>query len=176
MICIPNLLIVAGTGSKSGKTTIACRLIEQFNDNGIVAVRISPHFHEKSAGLNDFISGDGYAVYRETNPDTGKDTSRMLRAGADKVYLALVWNDSIQEVFVNLVNRIPGDVPVICESQLLRNFIEPGLFVIISSASEKKRSDINETPEMPCIKFQLEELGNIQSLPVSFRNGKWSQL
>jgi len=43
---IPNLLLIAGTGNKSGKTTLACRVIEQFRQSGISAVKITPHFHD----------------------------------------------------------------------------------------------------------------------------------
>ncbi len=48
---IPNLLIIAGTGNKSGKTTFACRLIEQFRSLDIISMKITPHFHETTAGL-----------------------------------------------------------------------------------------------------------------------------
>ena len=48
---IPNLLIIAGTGNKSGKTTLACRMIEQFRNPGLISVKITPHFHETTPGL-----------------------------------------------------------------------------------------------------------------------------
>ena len=35
----------------------------------------------------------GYAIYEETDRNSFKDTSRMLTAGADKVYFAKVWDD-----------------------------------------------------------------------------------
>jgi hypothetical protein len=35
---VPNLLLIAGTGNKSGKTTFDCRVIEQFRECGIAAV------------------------------------------------------------------------------------------------------------------------------------------
>ena len=74
---VPNLLLIAGTGIKSGKTTIACRIIEQFSNLNITAIKISPHFHVTTLGLNIIYEEEGYAIYKETNSDATKDTSRM---------------------------------------------------------------------------------------------------
>ncbi|MBK8884338.1 MAG: hypothetical protein IPN67_18855 [Bacteroidales bacterium] len=51
MITIPNLLLIAGTGTKSGKTTMACKIIRQFSELKITAIKITPHFHETTPGL-----------------------------------------------------------------------------------------------------------------------------
>ncbi|TAL59958.1 MAG: hypothetical protein EPN88_16615 [Bacteroidetes bacterium] len=82
---IPNLLLIAGTGTKSGKTSIACRIISQFKILNITAIKISPHLHEVTPGLIPLIEKKGYSVYEETNRNTSKDTSRMLHSGAKEV-------------------------------------------------------------------------------------------
>jgi len=41
---INNLLLIAGTGNKSGKTTLACKVIEQHREHGIIGIKITPHF------------------------------------------------------------------------------------------------------------------------------------
>ncbi len=173
MTRIPNLLIVGGTGSKSGKTTIACRLIEQFRDQGVISIKISPHYHEKNDGLMELLSGEGYTVYRETDPGSGKDTSRMLKAGAAKVFLALVWDSSLPEVFQKIMETIPADTPVICESPSLRSCFEPGVFIIMSSNNENKYNNINYLENLPHLKFNMEELVGLKEIPVEFKNGRW---
>ncbi len=85
---IPNLLIIAGTGNKSGKTSMACRIIGQFRHHEIVSVKITPHFHKTTPGLVLISEKSGYSVYEETNNDISKDTSRMLNAGASRVFFA----------------------------------------------------------------------------------------
>ena len=67
---IPNMLLIAGTGTKSGKTTFACRVIEQLKDTGIIAIKITPHFHETTPGLHLIREEEGWSVYRENNPGT----------------------------------------------------------------------------------------------------------
>src|SRR5665647_1648223 len=96
---IPNLLLIAGTGTKSGKTTIACKIIEQFKNLNLTAIKISPHFHETTPGLISISENKGYVIYEETDKLSSKDTSRMLTSGASKVFFAKVWDDKLPEVF-----------------------------------------------------------------------------
>ena len=85
MMIFPNLLLIAGTGTRSGKTSMACKIIEQFPDLEITAIKISPHFHETTTGLISKSEKKGYSIYEETNRGTLKDTSRMLHSGAHKL-------------------------------------------------------------------------------------------
>jgi len=168
-----NLLLVAGTGTKSGKTSLVCRIIEQFPDLAITAVKITPHFHETTSGLIALDEGPGYAFYEETNADSSKDTSRMLKSGANKVYFAKVWDDQLFDVYNRIMNNIPSDTPVICESPALRNFVVPGVFIIITSDSVNKHKDINHLKALPHVMFQFEDLPQIKSFPFGFENGRW---
>ena len=170
---IPNLLLIAGTGTKSGKTSMACRIIKEFNNLNITAIKISPHFHETTPGLVSISEKKGYAIYEETSSDTSKDTSRMLLSGAHKVYFAKVWDDQLLDVFTRIMECIPSHVPVICESPALRNFIEPGVFIIMTSATVRKHKNINHLQALYHVMFKLEELESIDALPIGFEEGRW---
>ena len=117
--------------------------------------------------------GSGYAIYEETNADSSKDTSRMLRSGADRVYFAKVWDDQLFDVYKKIMKLIPSDTPVICESPALRNFVEPGVFAIIESESVNKHKDISHLQDLPHVMFKFEELGHMKGFPFGFENGKW---
>ena len=171
---VSNLLLIAGTGTKSGKTSLACKIIEQFKDLNIIGIKISPHFHETTEGLISISEDTGYAIYEETDRKSTKDTSRMLRAGASKVYFAKVWDEQLMNVFNKIMKYVPSDGPVICESPALRNFIEPGLFMIITSDTINKHKNISHLQQLPHLMFKLEELQEISSLPVVFENGRWT--
>lgn len=170
---VPNLLLIAGTGIKSGKTTIACRIIEQFSNLNITAIKISPHFHETTPGLNIIYEEEGYAIYKETNSDATKDTSRMLKSGASKVYFAKVTDGRLLFVFNKIQNLIPEGTPIICESPALRNFIEPGVFIIISSETANKQKNISQFMTLTHLRFELEKLPELSSIPLGFENGRW---
>ncbi len=130
---IPNLVIIAGTGTKSGKTTMACRIIEQIQHPELVAIKITPHFHETTPGLTLISGGKGYSIYKETNPGTTKDTSRMLVAGASHVFFAKVTDETLFRAFSEIMEQIAGTPPIVCESPALRYYVDPGMFIVMSS-------------------------------------------
>jgi len=176
MLTIPNLLLIAGTGTKSGKTSMACRIIRQFPDLKITAIKITPHFHETTAGLVPVSEKSGYAIYEETERNSFKDTSRMVEAGADKVYFAKVWDDQLSDVFSEIMKSVPAGTPVICESPALRNFAAPGVFIIMTSNVIDKHKDISHLQKLPHVTFAFEELDRIDKLSLGFENGKWTYL
>jgi hypothetical protein len=173
---IPNLLLIAGTGTKAGKTTIACRIIREHPEINITAIKITPHFHETTPGLVALSICDGYAIYEETEREGIKDTSRMLSAGAEKVYFAKVWDDKLDDVFYEIMKMIPEGTPVICESPALRNFTEPGVFIIITSDTANKQKKLNHLQELHHLMLKLEELEATESIPVKFEDGVWNYM
>jgi hypothetical protein len=170
---VPNLLLIAGTGTKSGKTSMACRIIEQFPHLNITAIKISPHFHQTTPGLKPIHEETGYAIYEETEGNSTKDTSRMLNAGASKVYFAKVFDNRLKFVFDKIMDLVPKGTPAICESPALRNIIEPGLFIIMTSETINKNKNIKHLQELPHVMYKLEELNNVRSIPIEFEDGKW---
>jgi hypothetical protein len=173
---IPNLMIIAGTGNKSGKTSMACRILEQLRHLEIVSVKITPHFHETTPGLVLLSEKTGYSVYEETNRDTSKDTSRMLKAGASRVYFAKVTDNSLAEAFEEIMKVIPDGTPIICESPALRHYAEPGLFVIMTSLLIDNIKDIKSLLDLPHVEFNMDFLARYKDIPISFNNGKWISL
>lgn len=173
---VPNLMIIAGTGNKSGKTSMACRILEQLRYFEIVSVKITPHFHETTPGLVLLSEKKGYSVYEETNSDTSKDTSRMLKAGASRVYFAKVTDNSLDEAFKEIMEHIPEGTPIICESPALRQYTEPGLFVIMTSPLKYNQKNIKSLLDLPHVEFNMDYLTCNKVIPISFSNGKWISL
>jgi hypothetical protein len=170
---INNLLLIAGTGNKSGKTTLACKVIEQFREHGVIGVKITPHFHEMTPGLITLKEREGYSVYEETNNLADKDTSRMLRAGAARVFFAKVNDNDLLSAFRSIMENIPEGTPIVCESPALRYFAEPGIFVVMSSEKANNNKNINQLLKLPHVMFQLSDLSNMEEIPVHFGSGKW---
>jgi hypothetical protein len=170
---IGNLIIIAGTGNKSGKTTMACRLIGQFRHLDVVSVKITPHFHETTPGLVLLYEGKDYSVFEETNQDLGKDTSRMLRAGASRVFFAKTTDSSVLQAFERIYAMVSPGTPIICESPALRLFAEPGILIIMTSADDYNRKDISRLLALPHVNFDLETLGKTPVLPFTFTGGRW---
>lgn len=70
-------IIVAGTGRKSGKTTLVCRILRLTPGLGWTAVKISHHAPD---------SGAPYEIIEEATPGQTGDTRRYLAAGAARAF------------------------------------------------------------------------------------------
>jgi hypothetical protein len=153
----PRMLIIAGTGRESGKTTLACRIIQNFcSSRTIVAVKISPHLHRMEAGGRIVFRNNVLYIAEETDAATGKDSSRMLAAGAQRSFFVVCEEEKLTES-IRRIGAICGeDSYLICESGGLRRWIEPGLFLIVSSGVQKNSKPI------------AREMLEFEHLPISF--------
>ena len=130
---LPHLLLVAGTGRNTGKTTLVCNIIRNFSSSqSIIAVKITPHFHKNSESGRVLINTENLYLAEETNHATGKDSSRMLQAGASRAYFVMAKDENLEEAFLQIRKSIPDDSLIICESGGLRFHIEPGLFFMMN--------------------------------------------
>lgn len=141
---IGRLAIVAGTGRNSGKTLFTVKLIQQFRNHEIIAVKISRHLHSPSTDSERIVTGQNYTIYRERLSSGSKDSEKMLAAGAMRSYYISAGSDSVAEAFNKLLKQIPRESPVICESPILSLFFNPGLLVVTDSANVINRKEISE--------------------------------
>lgn len=81
-------------------------------------------------------------IVREEQSGTGKDSSRMLGAGADLVFYVQVWDEHLEAILPELIRMIPAGHAVVCESGWARNLVEPGLFLILH---RKGNAEIKES-------------------------------
>jgi hypothetical protein len=171
-----NLLLVAGSGRNSGKTTIICKIINQFRHLGITSIKISPHFHNLSDGLVLFSERSGFAIYEETSRDSSKDSSRMLQSGAEKVYYIQATEVSVNEAFSEVYSSIAPGKAIICESPALINYIEPGLFILMISPATGNLKNTEELKKFPYTEFTYKEIIKKTLLPIGFADGVWKSL
>ena len=146
MIKKARFIVLGSTGRNTGKTEFACRLIEKYAKDqqiyGVKVVTIDPERGScprggEGCGICSSLKGD-YEISEETRSDTDKDTSRMLRAGAHKVYFLKVRYDRLAQGLNALVALIPENAFAVCESNSIRKVVEPGLFLVIKNRDEKQ--------------------------------------
>ncbi|NJO68933.1 MAG: molybdopterin-guanine dinucleotide biosynthesis protein B [Bacteroidetes bacterium] len=113
MLYLPNLLLISGTGRNSGKTSLACAIIQKFAAfRPIIAIKIAPHFHEQDQIENYTYKTAEYFITEETRKDTGKDSSRMLAAGAAKSYYITTHDDHLLNAFENSEAHSLSHIPL----------------------------------------------------------------
>ena len=132
-ILLPQLLLIAGTGRNTGKTTLACKIIQKFStDKTIIALKITPHFHRNIQSGKIIINENDIYIAAETDSTTGKDSSLMLKAGAQQSYFVMATDEYLGEVIQNIIRLIPSDALLVCESGGLRDWVVPGVFLMMN--------------------------------------------
>ncbi len=140
MIIAPILLLIAGTGRNTGKTTLACSIIKRFSANHkVIGLKISPHFHGGTKSLKTIISNENFNIYEETSSSTGKDSAAMLKAEASNVFYIEVLDEYLETAFEHFQNIMPSPYPIVCESPALINYVKPGVFFIVDNENNKNK-------------------------------------
>ncbi|UCE49201.1 MAG: hypothetical protein JSW47_03485 [Phycisphaerales bacterium] len=184
MTRLEGMLMIGSAGAKVGKTELACAILRKFSQSGeeIVGIKVTT-INEKDGqcprggeGCGVCSSLDGvYVITEETDPASGKDTARLLAAGASQVYWLRVLRTHIEEGFAALVDVLGPGATSICESNSLRHVVEPGLFFIAvrkgagtwkpSALEVKKFADRIVVSDGSSYDFDIDR--------ITLENGRW---
>jgi molybdopterin-guanine dinucleotide biosynthesis protein A len=145
MIEIAGMLMVGALGRDSGKTEFACSLISNFSSkSSIVGIKVTtvadadvacPH----GAGCGACSSLDGnYDITEEKDRQSDKDTSRMLAAGAARVFWLRAIKTHLAEGISALLETIGTNAICVCESNSLRHVAEPELFLMVAGRQDQE--------------------------------------
>jgi hypothetical protein len=134
---LDNLLIVAGAGRNVGKTEFVCRLIEKHSSQSdIYGLKVSAIHPDEAIYHGDHSKQRFTAnLFEETRYDLDKDTSRMLRAGARRVYYLQGDDEQIRVGFQEFHSVVPASAPIVCESSSLWKYVQPGLLILVKAAT-----------------------------------------
>ena len=127
----PKTIIISGTTRNIGKTTFACQLIKKYKSEGVIAIKLSPHFHNLNSDAVVVANNDDFIIAKEHRIDSNKDSSRMLKAGAKEVYFIIVEDENLQKLVDYLENIIDFNSRIIIESAAIRRCIKPQLFYLV---------------------------------------------
>lgn len=145
-----NILLIGGNGQNVGKTTFICNIIKEHSStHNIIAIKTSNHFHEIATQDIVIAKNDDFIITKETSKSTGKDTARMLNAGAKEVFFIQSNDIHIGKAFDIIYKIIDKNKLIICESVSLRTYFHPSIFIgLISSKNfiiSDKKSILKKT-------------------------------
>lgn len=174
------MIMIGGNSRNAGKTTLACKIIVHLSaHHDVIAIKVTSirpgetDFH----GNHDEDIFSGFTITEETQIDTHKDTSLMLKSGAKKVFYIRASDDFMAEAMAQFLSQYNHNQPIICESRSLRKIIEPGLFLMMMSTpvegNEKNVSVyLAQADKIFTFGKHLEELDQFTT-NLKFENGKF---
>ena len=65
---------------------------------------------------------------------------KLLAAGCQKVFLLKVFQENLAEAIQQFLKAVPAQALIICESNSLRNVVQPGLFLMMNNQNRQKES------------------------------------
>ncbi|MHC4290589.1 MAG: molybdenum cofactor guanylyltransferase [Planctomycetota bacterium] len=145
MIKIPGMLMIGSEGRNVGKTEFACSLIRKFSfQHNIIGIKVTTIKQENEScprggegcGVCATLEGN-FCITEETNSQSNKDTSRLLAAGAKKVFWLRVLKQHLEEGINALRAAMGTDAISVCESNSLRLVVEPGLFFMFKASDSE---------------------------------------
>jgi len=118
-----------------GKTTLACRIIRHLSQTErVIGIKVSAHFHPFNES-DVLFRGHSFIILNERQISR-KDSSRMLQAGAEKVYFVMAEKESLQQALEKLLKLLPDSL-LVCESGGLDKIAQPGLFLFVNFKNKK---------------------------------------
>lgn len=136
-----GMLLIGSAGRNIGKTELACSLIRKFSkSNPIVGIKVTTIRAKdgkcprggRGCGVCSSLDGD-FCITEETDKNSNKDTARLLKVGASRVFWLRVMKTHLKEGLTTLLDVVGPDAVLICESNSLRRVVEPGVFLMITA-------------------------------------------
>jgi 2-hydroxy-3-keto-5-methylthiopentenyl-1-phosphate phosphatase len=139
MLYLPNWIFIGGTGRNIGKTTLAEMLVKKLSAAAPVTAlkiaRINPKempFH----GHAVVSHGPKIIVREEQQRNGNKDSMRFLQAGATRSWYVQTEDQYFQEGFTKIRPLLENAVYGVCESNALRRYVRPALFIMVAGDSD----------------------------------------
>lgn len=138
----PIIVAVSGLSSNTGKTTLACELIDRLP--GWEAIKLT-RGHYRSCGkdpsgccVSDLLRDEPLIRSgRDSNYEIGKDTGRFWDAGAANVHWVIVGEDQVEEGINRALSRVKS-AGVIVEGNSFLDYIKADFAITCARAGENK--------------------------------------
>jgi hypothetical protein len=167
---IPGLILIGSTCRNAGKTTLALALIERLaGDTPVVGLKVTSvkpgsGCHRGEAGCGACAIKDGLVLTEERYPPVDealshKDTVLFRKAGAVRSFWLRAHEDEtdimagLRQLQKAASAELAAGGMIVGESNALRRFVEPGLFVMMRLPGEKAKPSALEVMPLADIVF-----------------------
>jgi hypothetical protein len=137
-----NMILIGGSHRQSGKTDIACHIIEKTIKSGpIVCLKVCCHDANDARDTKADLMLDDFWLVKEEPQEGTKSTDRMYASGAQVVYRLIVMRETLEEGLQLFLETIGENKIIICESNSLRDLVKPFLFIFVDKITAEKEKN-----------------------------------
>lgn len=174
-LSVPGLILIGSFERNDGKTTLACHYIKQWKSRfPVYALKVIStdrgrhHCPHGSAGCGICSSFSAEFELMEEKDYSGfKDTSKMLLAGAVQAHLLKSFSTAVPEAFAHYLEQVPKRALIVCESNTLRQHVEPGVFLFgARSRAEGRDMKPSARAVLHHVDYFVDSLDDIPALAV----------
>lgn len=136
----PQMILIGSSGRNGGKTTLAEAVIRAWSGllpiGALKVTSISrpgaqcPRGGAGCGACTD-IGGADFVLEEERGAVSGKDTARLRSAGAESVFWLRCLAGALRRGFQAFLEKVPPSALIICESNSLRETVQPGCFIML---------------------------------------------
>jgi len=134
-----KLVMVGGHARNVGKTSVVAGIIGGLREFNWTAAKITQFGHGVCSVYGEAcgcaVSEHQFSITEERHRDTGTDTARFLAAGARRSLWVRTKQGELATALPAFTAKIEADEFVIVESNSLRRFITPALYIQVIDAA-----------------------------------------
>jgi molybdopterin-guanine dinucleotide biosynthesis protein len=134
-----KLVMVGGHARNVGKTSVVAGIIGGLREFNWTSAKITQFGHGvcsvNGEACGCAVSEHRFSITEERRPDTGADTARFLAAGARRSLWVRTKQGELATALPAFTTKIEADEFVIVESNSLRRFMTPALYIQVLDVS-----------------------------------------
>ncbi|MFH0865618.1 MAG: hypothetical protein V1904_05460 [Bacteroidota bacterium] len=178
MIYLKKMIMIGATARQSGKTELACHIINKFRmKEKITGIKVTT-LHEDDAAFHKSLNlpwNENFIIEKSTVQRKNKSTDRMLAAGATETFWVHSKIEFLNEALQQLLPMIDKKSFSVCESNSLRIIAKPDVFIMIKNSSCEIKNSVSGILELAdfSVNFNGNEFNGFDLHKLNIEKGKW---
>ena len=165
-----KLVMVGGHSRNVGKTSVVAGIIDGLRELNWTAVKITQFGHGicsvNGEACECAVNEHQFSITEERRHDTGTDTARFIAAGACRSLWVRTKQGELASAMPAFTSRIAADDFVIVESNSLRRFITPALYIqVLDVANEDFKASAQQYFDLGDAYILVRKNGQTQPSP-----------
>jgi molybdopterin-guanine dinucleotide biosynthesis protein len=169
---VMKLVMVGGHSRSVGKTSVVAGIVGGLRHFNWTAAKITQFGHGVCSVNGETcgcaVSEHQFSITEERHRDTGTDTARFLAAGASRSLWVRTKQGELVTALPTFTAKIEADEFVIVESNSLRRFITPALYIqVLDTANQDFKASAQQFFDLSDAYILVRKIGQPHPIPTN---------